>query len=323
MAHIAVSPNLEGSTEIPWASTLPSHQTGRVRTDNSDLHVPLNEGACQRVSFGWLDESILHDLNTRVTFTPTDAQPSLQTGLLRQGDRDPPKGEDGLGRNSLQVARWTSSPLLKHRPCHRTGRSVSSSAVFVPENELCEGVPSYSVTSSTLKLTLNSMSLHQSFLPATQTISDNWGYNPFSSVDQSRMSLATARLPSEDMADVNLAKLYASGEFADCTFVSSEGQKFEAHRFLLSQYPRLKELIDEDHRLKLTESTEVAERLVRWLYGLDWEPENVQPTRVGIGKELTDIISLCEAAEKVSSPPLPRCRLLANNWFAVCAPEAG
>ena len=117
------------------------------------------------------------------------------------------------------------------------------------------------------------------------------------------MSLTTAPDPSLNMADVNLAKLYNTREFADCTFVSSEGQKFEAHRFLLSQYPRLKELIDEDQRLKLTESTEVTERLVRWLYGLEWEPENVQPTRVGIGKELTDIISLCGAAEKVCKPP--------------------
>ena len=101
------------------------------------------------------------------------------------------------------------------------------------------------------------------------------------------------------MERVDLPNLYATGEFADYTFVSAGGEKFPAHRFLFGQYPRLKGLIAQERRIKLTESTEVIERMLRWLYGVKWAPDNVQPTRVGVGKELTDIMGLCDAAEKV------------------------
>ena len=103
------------------------------------------------------------------------------------------------------------------------------------------------------------------------------------------------------MDRVDLPKLYETGEFTDCTFVSLEGEEFPAHRFLFGQYPRLKELIAQDRRVQLREPTEVVERMLRWLYGVQWVTEDVQPTRMGIGKELMDIMGLCDAAEKVIS----------------------
>ena len=59
--------------------------------------------------------------------------------------------------------------------------------------------------------------------------------------------------------------LFKTGEFSDCTFISVDGEEFPAHRFLFSQYPRLKELVAEGGRVELPESTEVVERMLRWL----------------------------------------------------------
>lgn len=105
------------------------------------------------------------------------------------------------------------------------------------------------------------------------------------------------------MDRVDLPKLYDTGEFSDCTFVSSGGEEFPAHRFLFSQCPRLKDLIARERRVQLPESTEVVERMLRWLYGVEWVPENVQPTRMGVGKELMDVMGLCDAAGKVGVLP--------------------
>ena len=102
------------------------------------------------------------------------------------------------------------------------------------------------------------------------------------------------------MERVDLPRLYATGEFANCAFVSAAGEEFPAHRFLFGQYPHLKDLIARDRRVQLPESTEVVERMLRWMYGVEWVPDNVQPTRMGVGKELMDIMGLCDAAEKVS-----------------------
>lgn len=102
------------------------------------------------------------------------------------------------------------------------------------------------------------------------------------------------------MDRAHLTKLYTTAEFADCVIVSAQNQKFKAHRFVLSQYPHLTELLDDDDRIHLTESTEVTERLLRWIYGVDWPEIDVQPTRLGVGKELMDIMSLCDAAQKVN-----------------------
>ena len=97
-----------------------------------------------------------------------------------------------------------------------------------------------------------------------------------------------------------LARLYTTREFADCTFISTEGDEFEAHRFILSKYPRLKALLDEDNHIQLAASTEATGRLLRWMYGLDtWKSDDVQQTREGVGKELTEIMSLCDVAQKV------------------------
>ena len=102
------------------------------------------------------------------------------------------------------------------------------------------------------------------------------------------------------MDRVNLPKLYATGEFSDCTFISSSGEEFPAHRFLFASYPVLKDLIAHDARVQLSESTETVERLLRWVYGVEWmATESVQPTRIGVGKELGDVMGVCAAAEKV------------------------
>jgi hypothetical protein len=102
------------------------------------------------------------------------------------------------------------------------------------------------------------------------------------------------------MDRAELARLYTTGEFANCMFISADGQEFNAHRFMLSQYPHLKALIDENNHIHLGESTEATERLLRWMYGLDnWKTDNIQPTKEGVGKELTEIMSLCDAAQKV------------------------
>lgn len=98
----------------------------------------------------------------------------------------------------------------------------------------------------------------------------------------------------------HLASLYESGRYADCTIVSGQGDSFEAHRFVLSQCPQLTELIDDDRVIHLTESTEVTERLLRWMYGVEWPEINIELTRAGSGDELMEILSVCDAAEKVS-----------------------
>ena len=98
----------------------------------------------------------------------------------------------------------------------------------------------------------------------------------------------------------HLAKLYTTGQYADCIVVSAQKHKFKAHRNVLSQYPHLTEAMDGEHRIHLTESTEVTGRLLRWMYGVEWPEINVQPTRAGVGADLVDILSLCDAAEKVS-----------------------
>ena len=116
---------------------------------------------------------------------------------------------------------------------------------------------------------------------------------------------------------INLAKLYACGEFSDCTLISSSGDEFEAHRLLLGQYPCFKHLLTEHRRVQLSEPTEVVERMLRWLYGVEWAPANIQSTRKDIGQELADIMNLCDAAKKVSDPSdLTNC-LQADNMIAV------
>ena len=102
------------------------------------------------------------------------------------------------------------------------------------------------------------------------------------------------------MEPAHLARLYATKEFADCTFTSREGDEFSAHRFVLSQYPHLKGLMNDRNDIHLAESAEVTERLLRWMYGLNnWKVVEVEPTREGVGIELTGIMGLCDIAQKV------------------------
>ena len=104
------------------------------------------------------------------------------------------------------------------------------------------------------------------------------------------------------MDRTHLAKLYETEQYADCTILSARGHKFRAHRFVLSQYPLLTESSEGDNNcVRLSESTEVTERLLRWMYGVNWPKITIQPTRAGVGAELMEVLSLCDAAEKVSS----------------------
>ena len=105
------------------------------------------------------------------------------------------------------------------------------------------------------------------------------------------------------MERVHLPTVYATGEFADCTVISASGEEFPAHRLVLAQFPRLKELVAVDRRVQLPESTEVVERVLRYMYEADLAPtpDDVQPTRKAVGRELMDVMGLVEAARKVST----------------------
>ncbi|KAK3680551.1 hypothetical protein LTR37_021177 [Vermiconidia calcicola] len=108
------------------------------------------------------------------------------------------------------------------------------------------------------------------------------------------------------MERVHLPTVYATGEFADCTVISASGEKFPAHRLVLAQFPRLKELVAVDRRVQLPESTEVVERVLRYMYEADLAPtpDDVQPTRKAVGRELMDVMGLVEAARKYEIPKL-------------------
>ena len=101
------------------------------------------------------------------------------------------------------------------------------------------------------------------------------------------------------MDNVDLPAIFATGEFADCAIVSADGEEFAVHRLVISQYPRLKDLVTQNRHVRLSESTEVVERMLRWMYGVDWQPDDLEPTRKGVGRELTCVVELCDAAEKV------------------------
>ena len=102
------------------------------------------------------------------------------------------------------------------------------------------------------------------------------------------------------MEQTDLQAAYASREFVDCTFVSADGVDHPAHLFVIRLYPRLKELVVHavecpDCRVHLTESEQVVDRMLQWMYGVEWASR-----RVGTGADLMDIMGLCDAAEKVS-----------------------
>jgi hypothetical protein len=94
----------------------------------------------------------------------------------------------------------------------------------------------------------------------------------------------------------HLAKLYTTGQYADCIVISAQDEVFRAHRNVLSQYPQLMEAMDGDDRIHLTESTKVTERLLEWMYGVERPEIKVEP---GVVSELMYILELCDAAEKV------------------------
>ena len=105
------------------------------------------------------------------------------------------------------------------------------------------------------------------------------------------------------MDRVQLARLYETGEFADCEFITTANETLKAHRFLLTQYPRLKLLMDQaDHnRVSLTESVGVTQRLLQWMYGVDWAFHDIKQSSAGVSKELVEMMSLGDLARKVCS----------------------
>lgn len=107
----------------------------------------------------------------------------------------------------------------------------------------------------------------------------------------------------------NLSNLYLTGEYSDCMFISANGVEHLAHRVILSRYAHLKRLVDlakvPERHVHLPESTQVVERMLQWIYGVDW----VQGA-IHAGAELMDVMGLCDAAKKVrmTTP------LLTSRW---------
>ena len=103
---------------------------------------------------------------------------------------------------------------------------------------------------------------------------------------------------------VDLPRIYATGEFADCVFVAADGTEFPAHRLVVGRFPRLKALLAQaqDRRVSMDESKDVVDRLLKWVYGLDWDEGADDLSVEGLGKTLGAGSGLVEAAEKVRSP---------------------
>lgn len=105
--------------------------------------------------------------------------------------------------------------------------------------------------------------------------------------------------------NLDLPTLYRTKEFADCTLIALNGGEFLAHRVVVGQSLRLKDLVAgvegqvQGRRVQLHETAEVVERMLQWMYGITWA-ENVQTTTKDKAKELVHAMGVADAAEKVS-----------------------
>lgn len=96
----------------------------------------------------------------------------------------------------------------------------------------------------------------------------------------------------------DLPALYNSREYADCTLVSSEGEEFQAHRLVVAQHGRFKDLIaraEPDRRVEMTESRPVVVKMLEWMYGIEWN----DGAGISTADELVVLMGVRDAAEKV------------------------
>lgn len=106
---------------------------------------------------------------------------------------------------------------------------------------------------------------------------------------------------------LDLVDLHKNPEYADCTLVAANGDKFEVHRVVLAQHPSLKALIDgappreQGLRVLMDETSEVVKLMVEWLYGVPWLTET-QMTAKGKSDEMTHAMGVADAAGKVCCP---------------------
>ena len=107
-----------------------------------------------------------------------------------------------------------------------------------------------------------------------------------------------------DRTGVDLPALYASGEYTDCIFKTSDGFELAAHRLVVGQYARFKDLIAQAEQprcvVPLDASKVVVERILQWMYRVEWTQNIGQAPTTSVGAELLQMMQLCDAAGKVS-----------------------
>ena len=108
------------------------------------------------------------------------------------------------------------------------------------------------------------------------------------------------------MDHVNLRGIYTSGEFSDCTVVSSDEIEFSAHRLVIAQFPRIKDLLEQQgdgaYRAELAISSKVVDRMLKWMYGVGWEVIGAEAKTSDVSTELVELMDLCAAARAEGRP---------------------
>ena len=121
----------------------------------------------------------------------------------------------------------------------------------------------------------------------------------------------------------DLPSLYLSGDYSDCTLISQEGEELRAHRIVVGQHQRFKDLIDvaegPEFRIRLDEPTKVVQRVLEWMYGIEWPyvggDGSTTAAGTGAGVKLLQIMGACRAAEKVSRIST----LSRESWLTSCS----
>ena len=101
------------------------------------------------------------------------------------------------------------------------------------------------------------------------------------------------------MSSEPLATVVSNMGFSDCTFISSDGKEYAAHRVIVGRYAPLKDLVANKQRVELPESAETVEGMLSFIYGAKCdilEPRLPEAVRVGW---LTRLMELREVAVKV------------------------
>ena len=103
---------------------------------------------------------------------------------------------------------------------------------------------------------------------------------------------------------LDLASLYFTGEYSDCVLISQEGEELRGHRIVIGQHANFKALIDSapgpDRRIQFSEPTKVLQRVLEWMYGVEWPSRIGDATTARVGVELMNIMGTCRAAEHAS-----------------------